>query len=69
MHRAYRTMLIHELVQSLLDLNNDQIVDPRLAHLQKARLKGKHSSSSRHPVRKCCTVCAYVLYCLRLHAQ
>ena len=57
-HRAYRTMLIHELVQSLLDLKNSEIVWWQTTTHEK-RLKRKHFPSNRHHQRKCCAVCAY----------
>ena len=58
-HRAYRTVLIHELVQPLLYLKNSEIVDGRQSTTHEKRLKGKHFPSSRHPQRKRCAVCTY----------
>ena len=58
-HRSFRTVLIHELVQPLLDHKAENYVDPRQSNLQDTRLKGKHFAVSRHPERRCCTVCGY----------
>lgn len=63
-HHIYRTTLIHQLIQPLLDKRNTALIDPRQANLQKVRLRGKHFQSSRHQKRKCCTVWAY-----KRHAQ
>jgi len=51
-NRAFRTTLIHELVQPLLDDKDSQLVDYRQVNLIGIRLRGKHFATSRHPEKK-----------------
>ena len=63
-HKLFRTQLVHELVQPLLDKrtdpNEDQSPTPgRKRNLDDIRLKGKHFSETPHPKWGRCSVCAY----------
>ena len=55
--------MAHELVQSLLDKRSNgdiDVVGPgRRSVNNDVRLKGKHFSVSKHPMRKSCIACAY----------
>lgn len=58
-HRVFRTVLIHELVQPLIDINNDNVTSQKQINTNETRLRGKHFRSSKHPKRAACSVCAY----------
>ena len=54
--------MAHELVQPLLDKrSNDDIdvVGPGRSVNNDVRLKGKHFSVSKHPMKRSCIACAY----------
>lgn len=60
-HKSYRLRLVNDLVQPLLDECNSHTSGRTKRPGNGAdRLKGKHFPSSKHPIRKCCAVCAYV---------
>ena len=58
-HRVFRTVLIHELVQRLIDINNDNVTSQKQINTNETRLRGKHFRSSKHPKRAACSVCVY----------
>ena len=55
--------MAHELVQSLLDKRSNgdiDVVGPgRRSVNNDVRLKGKHFSVSKHPMKRSCIACAY----------
>ncbi|XP_066928278.1 piggyBac transposable element-derived protein 4-like [Clytia hemisphaerica] len=58
-HRVFRTVLIHELVQPLIDIDNDNVTSKRQTNTNATRLRGRHFPSSKHLKRGACSVCAY----------
>ena len=62
-HKLFHEILAHELVQLLLDKHSNSDIDVvgpgKRSVNNDVRLKGKHISVSKHPMRKSCVACAY----------
>ena len=59
-HKKFRVMLVHALVEPLLQKRNESTSGPgRQPLCASPRLKGKHFPISRHPKRGRCTVCSH----------
>ena len=59
-HKKFRVMLVHELVEPLLQKRNESTSGPGRQPLSASpRLKGKHCPISCHPKRGRCTVCSH----------
>ena len=60
-YKDYRLRLVYELMQPLLDHYNSRTSGRTKEPSSGAdRLKGKHFTSSKHPICRCSAVCAHV---------
>ena len=62
-HKLFCEILAHDLVQLLLDKRSNGDIDVagpgRRSVGNDVKLKRKHFSVSKHPIRKSCVACAY----------